>query len=167
MARTTRLGILAGALLVLVAGTALATRSSHPQPQVPAAASHQADTPSSADELGHAVDQLHASGIDATSAQLEALAKDYGLGGAVRLLAWADASGNSVDELKAMRDGGQGWGQMAKDLGLNPGIGSIMGQGGEHGPENAPGQTKEKPDRAGEDADDPDEAPDESESPAD
>jgi hypothetical protein len=161
MARTTRLGILAGTLLVLVAGTALATRTSHPQPQVPAAASHEAETPPSADELGHAVDQLHASGIDATSAQLGALAKDYGLGGAVRLLAWADASGKSLDELKSMRDSGKGWGQMANELGLNPGIGSIMGQGGEHGRENAPGQTKDKPDRdAGEDE------PDDAESPA-
>ena len=167
MARTTRLGILAGTLLVLVAGTALATRTSHPQPQVPAAASHEAETPPSADELGHAVDQLQASGIDATSGQLQALARDYGLGGAVRLLAWADASGKSVDELKAMRDDGQGWGQIAKELGLNPGIGSIMGQGGEHGPENAPGQTKEKPDRAGDDADEADESPDAGESPGD
>jgi hypothetical protein len=161
MARTTRLGILAGTLLVLVAGTALATRTSHPQPQVPAAASHEAETPPSADELGHAVDQLHASGIDATSAQLGALAKDYGLGGAVRLLAWADASGKSLDELKSMRDSGKGWGQMANELGLNPGIGSIMGQGGEHGRENAPGQTKDKPDR-----DDAEDEPDDAESPA-
>jgi hypothetical protein len=158
MARTTRLGILAGTLLVLVAGTALATRTSHPQPQVPAAASHEAETPPSADELGHAVDQLHASGIDATSAQLGALAKDYGLGGAVRLLAWADASGKSLDELKSMRDSGKGWGQMANELGLNPGIGSIMGQGGEHGRENAPGQTKDKPDRDDAAEDEPDDA---------
>jgi hypothetical protein len=158
MARTTRLGILAGTLLVLVAGTALATRTSHPQPQVPAAASHEAETPPSADELGHAVDRLHASGIDATSAQLGALAKDYGLGGAVRLLAWADASGKSLDELKAMRDSGKGWGQMANELGLNPGIGSIMGQGGEHGRKNAPGQTKDKPDRDDAAEDEPDDA---------
>jgi hypothetical protein len=107
------------------------------------------------------VDRLHASGIDATSAQLGALAKDYGLGGAVRLLAWADASGKSLDELESMRDSGKGWGQMANELGLNPGIGSIMGQGGEHGRENAPGQTKDKPDR-----DDAEDEPDDAESPA-
>jgi hypothetical protein len=158
MARTTRLGILAGTLLVLVAGTALATRTLHPGPQVPAAASREAETPPSADEISHAVDRLHASGIDSTSAQLEALARDYGLGGAVRLLAWADASGKTVDQLKAMRDSGKGWGQMANELGLNPGIGSIMGQGGEHGRDSAPGQTKDKPDNAGDDAEDEPEA---------
>jgi hypothetical protein len=50
---------------------------------------------------------------------------------------------------------------MANELGLNPGIGSIMGPGGEHGRENAPGQTKDKPDR-----DDAEDEPDDAESPA-
>lgn len=149
MARTTRFGILASALLVLVAGTALATRSPHETPQGPAAASHEPEAPPSADELAHAVDRLDASGITATAEQLRSLAADYGLGGAVRLLAWADASGKTVDELKAMRDDGDGWGQMAHELGLNPGIGSIMGMGGGHGPEGAPGLAKDKPDQAG------------------
>jgi hypothetical protein len=49
-----------------------------------------------------------------------------------------------------MRDGdgtegsGMGWGQIAKELGVHPGIGSIMGQGGGHGRENAPGQQKDR-----------------------
>jgi hypothetical protein len=33
-----------------------------------------------------------------------------------------------------------GWGRIAKDLGVNPGIGSIMGNGGGHGRDNASGQ---------------------------
>ena len=35
-----------------------------------------------------------------------------------------------------------GWVQIAKELGVHPGLGSIMGQGGGHGRENAPGQQK-------------------------
>jgi hypothetical protein len=131
-------------LLILVAGGALAAQAPHSKPQVPAAASQEPEAPPSADELAHAVDRLKASGIDASVDQLSALAADYGLGGAIRLMAWADAKGMSVADLKAMRDD-KGWGQIAKELGLSPGIGSVMGQGGEHGRENAPGQTKEKP----------------------
>jgi hypothetical protein len=37
-----------------------------------------------------------------------------------------------------------GWGQIAKDLGVSPGIGSIMGNGGGHGRDGAPGQNKGK-----------------------
>lgn len=165
MARTTRLAIFIGTLLILVAGTALATRLPHQRPQLPAAASHEPETPPSAEEVAHAVDRLQASGITTTAEQLGALAADYGVGGAVRLLAWADASGKSVDELKAMRDAGSGWGQMAHELGLNPGIGSVMGQGGGHGPDGAPGLSKDKPGHAGHDGDDADEEPEAAESP--
>ena len=61
----------------------------------------------------------------------------------------------SLADLRALRDDGAGWGQMAHDLGVSPGIGSIMGQGGgaagDHGRESAPGQQKPKPDDAHED----------------
>ncbi len=86
---------------------------------------------------------------------MQSLSADYGLGGAVRLLAWADATGMSLADLRALRDDGAGWGQIAHDLGVSPGIGSIMGQGagaaGDHGRESAPGQQKPKPDDAHED----------------
>ena len=55
-----------------------------------------------------------------------------------------------MGKIRAMRDGdgtegsGMGWGQIAKELGVHPGIGSIMGQGGGHGRENAPGQQKDR-----------------------
>jgi hypothetical protein len=159
MARSTRFAILLGTLLILVAGTALATQVARPAQPGTLAASQEPDAPPSADDLAHAVDRLKAAGIQADADRLEALAADYGLGGAVRLLAWADVTGKSVAELQALRDGGAGWGQMAQDLGVSPGIGSIMGQGaeasGEHGPENAPGQQKPK---SGED-DEPTESP--------
>lgn len=153
MARSTRFALLIGTLLVLVAGTALATQVVRPGRTE--TLSQDEETPPSAEDLAHAVDRLNAAGIQASSDQLQALSADYGLGGAVRLLAWADATGTSLADLRAQRDGGAGWGQMAHDLGVSPGIGSIMGQGGgaanEHGPENAPGQQKPKPEGGDED----------------
>jgi hypothetical protein len=149
MARSQRIAILIGTLLVLVAGSALAMQVPRPNRNETVNASQQPDAPPSAEELAHAVDRLGAAGIDTDADQLQALSAEYGLGGAVRLLAWADATGMSLADLRAMRDDGAGWGQMAGELGVNPGIGSIMGQGAdpaaEHGPENAPGQQKPKP----------------------
>ncbi|HEX5579224.1 MAG TPA: hypothetical protein VFY43_06130 [Candidatus Limnocylindria bacterium] len=147
MARSTRVAVLLGTLLILVAGSALATQVARPERSGVLAASHEPEAPPSAEDLAHAVDRLQMAGIDA--GQLESLAAEYGLGGAVRLLAWAEATGMSVDQLRDLRDDGAGWGQMARDLGVSPGIGSIMGQGAnaaaEHGPANAPGQQKPKP----------------------
>jgi hypothetical protein len=77
---------------------------------------------------------------------LNELATEFGLGGAVRIIAW---SGGNADEITAIRDmrtsggpegGEMGWGQIAKRLGEHPGIGSIMGNGGGHGRDSAPGQ---------------------------
>jgi hypothetical protein len=151
MSRSTRLAILGGTLLVLVAGSALGTQALRPNRHGPATASQEEepDAPPTADELAHATERLAARGIDATAEELSALAADYGLGGAIRLLAWADATGMSVDELRALRDDGAGWGQMAKDLEVNPGIGTIMGNAGGHGPEDAPGQQKAHDDEGG------------------
>jgi hypothetical protein len=36
-----------------------------------------------------------------------------------------------------------GWGRIARDLGVHPGLGSIMGGG--HGREDAPGQQEQAP----------------------
>jgi hypothetical protein len=161
MSRSTRLALVVGALLVVGAGSVLA--SQRPQDSRPGllTASHEPEAPPSAEDVTHAVDRLAAAGIDATSERLQALAADYGLGGAIRLMAWADATGKSLANLQAMRDGGAGWGQIAHDLGVSPGLGSIMGQGAEaaseHGPENAPGQQKTKP--AGDDQDEAAESP--------
>lgn len=151
MARTNRIALIAAlALLVALAGGALAARL----PQVaeePArpASSHEAEA--EADDTGDgtsvARDRLSEAGIEADAAELDELAARYGVGGAVRLYAWADATGMTVDEIAALRDGdGQpvGWGRIAKDLGVHPGIGSIMGRG--NAPDEPPG-LENKPDR--------------------
>jgi hypothetical protein len=144
MNRQTRLVIAGSALLLLVAGTALAAQAPR-QAERETVVADEPETPPTAEELAHAVERLSAHGIEATTEQLSALAADHGLGGAVRLLAWADETGKSVDEIAAMRAGDgdtapMGWGQIAKDLGVHPGLGSIMGNGGGHGRDTAPGQ---------------------------
>ena len=152
MTRSKRIAVLTGSLLILVAGSALATQSPRPGQQGPLTASPEA--PPTAEDLAHAADRLSANDINFNEDQLNTLAAEYGLGGAVRLLAWADAiPGMSVAELRALRDDGAGWGQLAHDLGMHPGLGSIMGNGGGHGRENAPGQLKPKP--GGDEADAP------------
>jgi hypothetical protein len=130
MNRTTRLALGVGVLLILVAGTALASQLPRDSsPRSPLAASPEAESPPTAEELAHASERLAAHGINASTDQLAALAQDYGLGGAVRLLAWSKSTGKTVDELRAMRDSGRGWGVLARELGVHPGIGWIMGGG--------------------------------------
>ena len=147
MKRSVRLAIGVASLVVLVAGSALATQSPRTGQPGPAAASPEEEAPPTADELQRAADRLQAQGIDANAARLGELAATYGMGGAIRLLAWADVTGMSVGDLRALFDGGAGWGKMAHDLELdvNPGLGWIMGNGGGHGRDNAPGQLKPKP----------------------
>ena len=151
MARSTRIAILLGTLLILVAGTALATQVLEDGSHRDAAATSRRRR-AGAEELAHAVDRLKATGIEATSDQLQSLSADYGLGGAVRLLAWADATGMSLADLRALRDDGAGWGQIAHDLGVSPGIGSVMGRARTPpaimAARHAPGQQKPKPDDA-------------------
>jgi hypothetical protein len=146
------------ALVLLIAGTAFAMRSPNAgKNQSPVAASHQPSSPSdeeknanetdqgaqlTADHASKLVDLLAAAGITATADELKALAAKYGVGGAVRLEAWAKATGKSVAELGAMFDSGMGWGAIANkleaadsSLDLSPGIGWIMGHG--HGQKNS------------------------------
>lgn len=149
MNRRNRVAILAGAAVVLAAtGSVLAIRAPAAQ-DLPAGVTQEEEaSPPSAEDLAHAAERLQAKGLD--TSRLEELAAVYGIGGAVRLIAWSSDPdvGLTVDQLRAMRDGdgtegsGMGWGRMAKDLGVHPGIGSIMGNGGGHGRENAPGQAR-------------------------
>ena len=155
MSRQNRIAFLIAALLVVaVSGTVLATRRapSIGGPAAPAASAEADDgegTPD-ASAVAHAADRLTQSGISVDEAQLTDLAGRYGIGGAVRLVAWADATGRSVDELAAMRDGdgspgsGMGWGQIAHELSVSPGIGSVMGGGNGGGRESAPGQQSDE-----------------------
>ena len=149
MSRGNRIALVGGAVLLLaVSGTVLATRQP-PVANEPAGVAQDGDeTPPTAEELAHAAERLRASDIAVDDAVLSDLATRYGLGGAVRVLAWAaDADDDvSVESITAMRDGdgtegsAMGWGRIAKELGFHPGNGSIMGNGGGHGRDNAPGQ---------------------------
>ena len=148
MNRTDRIALVAVVLLVLVAvGGAAANvlpggrTGSNNQTEA-----EDADGPPTADDLAHAAARLEANQIPYTDGQLSDLATRYGLGGAMRVLAWSEATELDVVEITDMRDGtdtepGMGWGKIAKELDVHPGIGSIMGEG--HGREDAPGQNKE------------------------
>jgi hypothetical protein len=175
-----RTATIAGALLALllvVAATAIAApRDRHPA-QAPMADESQAEQPQGDDEqegdeksddtaapsqklLDRIVANLDAAGITTDAATIAALAETYGVGGAVRLIAWADATGMSTDDLPAMFDSGMGWGEIAQQLNteddsrdLRPGIGWIMGNGGNGhaggngmglGRAGAPGQQKKQ-----------------------
>jgi hypothetical protein len=150
--RAHRVAILAAAaLLVVIVGSVLATpRPAGEDPNGPLAASHEpeasepGEAPPSAEDVAHAAERLQAHGIDAGTDLVADLAARYGVGGAVRVLAWADATGMTTDEIAALRDAGDGWGRIAHELGVSPGIGSIMGNAGGNGHglgrDEAPGQ---------------------------
>ena len=140
MSRQNRIALLVAAVLVVaVSGTVLATRRtpSVGTQAVPAASGEDEtdEGPPDASAVAHAADRLSAHGLTVDEAQLTDLASRYGVGGAVRLVVWADETGKTIDELGAMRDGdgsagsGMGWGQIAHELGVHPGIGAVMGGG--------------------------------------
>lgn len=160
MNRTAAMSGTALALLLLLAASTLAApgRGEPRQPAAPAA-SHQPqgddDGPPSAELLDRVVKRLGDADIQADVQLVSALATEYGVGGAVRILAWADATGMAPADIGAMFDAGQGWGAIARQLNeedpereLRPGIGSIMGRGNAGGQGvglgrgNAPGQLK-------------------------
>lgn len=157
MPRTKRIALLAAiALILAVSGTVLATRAPNSPAQPAQNAQDGEDTPPTAEDLAHAESRLEdALGSDVDPAVLSELATQYGLGGAVRILAWSSETGTDMATIRGMRDGdgtegsGMGWGQIAKDLGVHPGIGSIMGNGGGQGRENAPGQNRDEGDASG------------------
>lgn len=149
--------VLAVALVLLVAGSALANKGFQTSQQPDVVAQDEEEGPPSQQVLEKIVDRLDSAGIDTTAATVAELAATYGVGGAVRLLAWADATGMTAAEIGAMFDSGLGWGAIAKqlneedaegDLNLRPGIGWVMGggqgQGQGHGKANAPGQAKKQ-----------------------
>jgi hypothetical protein len=182
MTRTARILIAALALLLLVVGSALAgSLPKGDDHRSPVAASHQpqssddeeragtdeADEPDEADEANGAapsealiarlVERLAGAGIDTDAETIAGLAATYGVGGAVRVLAWADATGKDPSEITDLFDSGLGWGAIARQLNeengdwdLTPGIGKIMGhghgngqgQGNGLGREGAPGQNR-------------------------
>ena len=147
MSRRNRLAALVALALVLVGtGTVLGTRQPH-APDRPSQLGQDAeDVPPSAEDVAHAAERLAANDLEVSDDALAELAAKYGVGGAVRIVAWSDGDEALMAEIRAMRDGdgtagsGMGWGQIAQEMGVHPGIGSIMGHGGGLGRENAPGQ---------------------------
>jgi hypothetical protein len=165
MGRSARISVAVLALLLLVVGSALANRSpvadEHRSPVAasqepsPGAVSDKSDkkggdadeaedaadtTPPSQAQLDRLVGLLKTAGITATDEQLTALIAKYGVGGAMRVLAWAHDGDTS--QVTALRDQGLGWGEIARQLNeadpsanLGPGIGWIMsgGRGAGHG----------------------------------
>ncbi|MDQ5841463.1 MAG: hypothetical protein M3537_10065 [Chloroflexota bacterium] len=135
MTRAIRFGIIAGLILVLLAGGAAALAFNGEGPNAE-----------------RVVELLDDQEITTDTAELDALADVYGLGGAVRILAFADAAGVEPSEIAEMREDGMGWGQIARALAeedeefdLKPGIGWIMGgHGQEQGQGQGQGQEKEK-----------------------
>jgi hypothetical protein len=153
--------------VLLVAGTALAIQSGSvnltgtplgangPKASHAPNASEDPDEPDgsegppSADELARVVDKLKAVGITATASDLSDLSAKVGLGGAVRVYAFAHASGKTPAEILAMFQAGKGWGEIDHELNLSigPGIGSIMGNGGGNGGGND--KAKDAPESSG------------------
>jgi len=96
-----------------------------PETEAPEAAG----TGVSTQNLDRIVKLLGDAGITTTSADLKALADQVGVGGAVRVLEFANESGKAPADIVAMFKAGEGWGRIRKDLTLtgSSGIGRIMG----------------------------------------
>ena len=141
MTRRNNVGVAVALALLLIASAAVVVTRAF---ETPAEASPQAangdedESPPTADEIAHAGERLAANGFEVSDEVLTELATAYGVGGAVRIVAWSQADPDRMADLRAMRDGdgsdgsGMGWGQIAKELGVHPGIGSIMGNGADH-----------------------------------
>ena len=147
MNRTNRIALMAAVVLVLVVtGTVFATRAPSANREPAQVTQDEDDAPPTADEIAHAADRLRANEITVDDAVFNELVTAYGVGGAVRVMAWSSGDPDVIADIRSKRDGdgtegsGMGWGRIAKDLGVNPGIGSIMGNGGGHGRDDAPGQ---------------------------
>ncbi|HET8776655.1 MAG TPA: hypothetical protein VFN76_03235 [Candidatus Limnocylindria bacterium] len=149
MNRTNRIALMAAVVLILVVtGTVFATRAPSGPSQPAQVTQDDEDAPPTAEEVAHAADRLRASEINVDDAVFNELVAAYGIGGAVRIMAWSNGDPDVIADIREMRDGdgtegsGMGWGRIAKKLpgDQHPGIGSIMGNGGGHGRDNAPGQ---------------------------
>jgi hypothetical protein len=133
MSRRLRIGLVAVlAVGIVTAGSALAFNGDGGDGATP---NDQGDNPE------RVVERLGDAGISTDTDELDALADAQGLGGAVRILAWAEAAGIDPSEIVAMRDEGMGWGEIRQaleadhpDVDFHPGIGWIMGGHGKgHG----------------------------------
>ncbi len=112
--------------------TAPAAKASEaPEPEDP---DNSADGSPSPAKIADVVGRLTAAGIPATAAQVQELAGKVGLGGAVRVLAFAKASGKTPAEILAMFQSGKGWGQIDHELKFTDRAGDRL----DHGPRAPP-----------------------------
>ena len=137
----------AAATLPATAGPALAepaeTASPKPEKSPDAAEAPAADEAPDADEapsvanLARIVERLADARITTTADELSALAAKVGVGGAIRVLRFAEASGKTPAEIVALFGSGKGWGVIVRELKLDigPGNGFVMGKG--HGNDSA------------------------------
>jgi hypothetical protein len=140
MSRRLRIGLAAWVAVVIVtAGSALAFNGD---------GGNDPGENGQGDNAERVVERLEDAGITTDTDELDALADANGLGGAVRILAWAEAAGIDPSEIVAMRDEGMGWGQIRRvledehpDATFHPGLGWIMGGHGQgHGNGQGQGQ---------------------------
>ena len=123
-----------GLAAILILGGSIAVAAVLPrvitQPGT-AQASPEANEKPSAEKVKGILERLHEAGIASTADEFNSLAQKYGVGGAVRVLAFAHAAGKTPAEIAAIFDAGKGWGEIRRELGLTigPGIGWIMGHG--------------------------------------
>ena len=96
-----------------------------------------ADEAPSVANLARIVERLADARITTTADELSALAAKVGVGGAIRVLRFAEASGKTPAEIVALFGSGKGWGVIVRELKLDigPGNGFVMGKG--HGNDSA------------------------------
>jgi cytoskeletal protein RodZ len=106
-----------------------APESEAPETEAPESPDATTASDVSAANLDRIVGLLADAGITTTADELKQLADQFGVGGAVRILEFAHDSGKTSADIVAMRQAGDGWGQIRKSLGLtgSSGIGKIMG----------------------------------------
>jgi hypothetical protein len=99
--------------------------------EAPEKRANASEAPPTDAEIADFVGRLKAAGITTTVAAFRALTAKVGVGGAVRTMAFAQASGKTPAQIVAMFEGGKGWGEIDHELGLSigPGIGWIMSGG--------------------------------------
>lgn len=106
-------------------------KSPKPETSPEAGAAEKAEESPSPANLARIVERLAGAGITTTADDLAALAAKVGVGGAIRVLRFAEASGKTSAAIVDMVEAGKGWGDIARELKLDigPGNGSVMGQG--------------------------------------
>lgn len=106
-------------------------KSPKPEKSPEVAPAEKAEESPSPANLARIVERLAGAGITTTADDLASLAAKVGVGGAIRVLRFAEASGKTPAQIVAMFEAGKGWGDIARELKLDigPGNGSVMGQG--------------------------------------